>query len=647
MARYLYIDFESRSRLALAGPTGVGAYAYAEHPSTSVLCLAWALDDEPVRLWRPQGGTTVIRGAAHDAGDREWENLIRQPDVVVVAHNIEFERSILREKFDITTPVSRWEDTAAHAARISLPRNLEEAGAALKLAIQKDTKGEKVMKKLCKPRVVTARNKPDTEFWELEQKPEDFERLYAYCMDDVASMRLLHKAVPPLSASERKIWELTLEANERGIKVDVEALAPAQALADKVEERLVREFLDLVGVLPNSAVKAAEALGLPDFTEDTVRRTLLSENLDPKKRRALEVRQLQAYSSVKKLSAFRDRTSRDGRLRGSLIYGGAERTTRWSSGGVQIQNLPSAQTAPPPKDMDLAFELLKRGCLDLVHEDVLGALAGMLRGFFVGPFLVGDLAQVEARNTAWLAKQYDLVDAFATGSDPYKQMACVIYGVEFDKVVKLQREVGKRAILGCGYGMGPDKFRDSLERQYGIKIDAALAERTVSAYRRKYARIPQLWRDVGEGFARAITGQHACIQGGPCEMGMTEIAGQPFAYIRLPSGRALFYGWPHVKDGEPRYFGRVGGKHWGTVGTWGGKLVENIVQALSRDLLADIMIRADDAGLPMSFTVHDEIVAESGPERLHEYEQLFKQKPAWAATLAVGAECFATRRYRK
>lgn len=638
----LYLDFETASRLSLGGAQGVGAHVYAEHPSTRVHCLCWAVDDGPVNLWRP--GTD---------DDRGWERLVRDPAITKIADNCEFERALLRHKLNLDTPIAQWDDPAARTARIALPRKLEEAAAALKLPVQKDMEGHRVMLKLSKPRKPT-KNNPD-EWWTPENAPEDFAKLYAYCRDDVRAMRLQDNAVPPLSAFERRVWALTTEANERGIKVDTRALPVARAIADAVEKRLIAEFMEIVGVSPTSPTKAAEALGLPDFTEDTVRKTLAREDLDPKTRRALEVRQLQAYSSLKKLGAFVDRTSRDGRLRGSMIYSGAERTTRWSSGGVQIQNLPSVKTAPPPKDMDAAFAALMTGTLDLLHDDQLGALAGMLRGFLVGPFLVGDLAQVEARNTAWLAGQMDLVEEFALGKDPYKGMASVIYGVPFDKVVKMQREVGKRAILGCGYGMGPDKFQRSLDEQYGIKIDAALAERTVSAYRARYPKIPKLWQALGDGFVRAVRGKHAKIQAGPLEMGMTEIAGQPFAYIRLPSGRAIFYGWPVIAESkfgqaEVRYFGRDNyspGKHWGHVSTWGGKITENVIQAVSRDLLADIMIRASDAGFPLAFTVHDELVVEGPPERLHEFEAIFKKKPEWARTLATGVEVYAAGRYRK
>jgi DNA polymerase len=634
MPTKLFIDFESRSKLALSGPTGVGPHVYAEHPSTSILCMAWQADDWPVKVWRP--------GTSDDYG---WEALLRD-GATNIAHNCEFERALLRHKLGLETPIQRWSDTAARCARISLPRKLEDAAIALDLPVKKDMDGQRVMMKLAKPRRPSKAN-PD-EWWTPEAKPEDFARLYAYCCDDVRAMVEVDRIVPELSPQERRVWELTIESNERGVPVDMAAVPRAQALADAIEEVLVAEFVALTGTSPNNPVKAALALGLPDFTEDTVRKALERDDLAPNVRRALEVRQLQAYSSLKKIEAFRARTSADGRLRGSLIYSGAERTQRWSGGGVQPQNFPAQVAIKNADELERAFEALHAGCLDLLYDDVLGTLSGMLRGFFLGPFLVGDYAQVEARNTAWLARQIDLVDAFAAGTDPYRQMAATIYGKDASLIVKLEREVGKRAILGCGYGMGADKFRSSLDKQYGIKVSAELAARTVSAYRRKYPRIKQLWYDLDDGFKRAIRGQHACIQVGRVEMGMTEIARKPFAYIRLPSGRALFYGWPRVDDDRVSYFGRnqytTG---WGTVDTWGGKITENIVQALSRDMLADAIIRMSDVGFDMAMTVHDELVVHGGLEDLERFREVFNRKPVWAETLAVGVECFATRRYRK
>ncbi len=629
---HLYLDFETRSRLALAGPSGVGSHVYAEHPSTAILCLGWAVDDGEVRSWLP------------GEDDREWTALLRDDRVVPVAQNCEFERAILRHVMRLETPIDRWEDPSAQAARVALPRRLEDMARALQLETQKDRDGHRIMMKLSRPRRVTKDG--EVIWWTPEDKPADFARLYSYCRDDVRATREAHRLLPPLSEFERRVWLATIRANERGIRVDVDSLPAAAAIADATEDRLVVEFTSITGTNPNNPTKSAAALGLPNFTEDAVREALARDDLPPEKRRALELRQLQAYSSLKKIAAFRERTSSDGRLRGSMIYSGAERTQRWSSGGVQIQNLPA--DAARGLDLDAAFAALRAGVLDLVHDDVLGVLSGMLRGFFVGPFLVGDYEQVEARNLSWLARQYDLMNAFAAGEDPYKQMAATIYAIPFESVVKAQREVGKRAILGCGYGMGAITFRRQMKKMHGIEISEELAKRTVDAYRGRYPRIPQLWRDLGLGFKRAVAGQHARIQAGPVEMGMTEIANRPFAYVRLPSGRALFYGWPRVEDDEVAYFGRdpyAPGKGWGMIRTWGGKLAENVVQAISRDLLAFTILRVEEEGMPLALTAHDEVVVEG--TNLAAFERVMAEKPAWARTLAVAASCFATGRYRK
>lgn len=631
----LFLDFETRSRLDVRK---VGAYRYAADPSTDVLCAGWALDDEPVRIWK--------RGEVNP-----WMEYLYDESVTLVVHNAEFERQILRERFGVSVPLRRVEDTAARSARLGCPRSLEEAAFWFKLSVQKDMEGNRVMHKLSKPRRPSKDDR--SEFWDEGTKPEDFEKLYSYCMDDVAAMRDLYRATIPLEPSEREVWELTVRMNERGVKVDVPTLPLAQLAAKQASAELEQRFRGLTGEGPRSP-KAAKALGLPSLDKATVRRALKDPSLSRAAREALQLRKLIARSSVSKLLAFEQRTLRDGRIRGSLTYSGAERTQRWSGSGVQPQNFPRGLG----EEADLAFAALHNGVLDLIYDDVLETLAGMLRGFFVGPFFVGDYAQIEARSLAWLAGQDDLVETFARGEDVYCQMASAIWKREITKKSVdpnlpegvTPRFIGKTTVLGAGYGLGSKKFRAQLDEVFDVEVSEEFADRAITAFRRRYPAIPKFWSLLDRAFTHAVVHKPKRIRVGPrLFMGALTIGDVPFVFIELPSGRKLYYAWPHLKEGRPHYLGRnlYKGGAWELVGTYGGKLAENVTQAFSRDLLADAMVRMDRAGICLNLTVHDEVVAEQGEHELKLFEELMKQTPPWAAGLPVGVEAFQTERYRK
>ncbi|HEU4440158.1 MAG TPA: DNA polymerase, partial [Methylomirabilota bacterium] len=455
------------------------------------------------------------------------------------------------------------------------------------------------------------------------------------------------RALPPLSDQEQRLWELTVEANSRGVALDTLSLGPAIAAAEAAEATLAERFEALTGVRPSQVAKAAAALGVKSLAKAEVRRQLRRPDLEPKVREALEARRSFAKSSVKKLRAMQDRVEGDGRLRGALAYCGAERTGRWSSWGVQLQNMPRGLG----EGTEEAFEILSFHGLEVLYLDPLKTVSDMLKGFLVGPFLVGDFAQVEARVLAWLAGQGDLLRAFAAGDDIYCEMAGAIYGHRVGKEDRdaalgiAKRQLGKVAVLGCGYGLGPEKLRTQLDENFDVVASAEVCERTVYAYRRRYPRIPKLWRLLEDGFSHVIVARPAkSVQVGPVRMGYRELYGRPFAYIQLPSSRALWYFDP--REG-PAYFGRniYAGGRWEQVPTYGGKLAENVTQAVSRDLLAEAMLRLDAAGFEVAFTVHDEVVAEGGD--LAKFKRLLVEAPAWAAGLPISADAFETRRYRK
>lgn len=643
----LYLDFETRSRADLRK---VGAYRYAEDPSTEAILASWALDDGEVHEWQ-----------AENAGaSAEWVNAARDPAVTVVAHNAEFEKQILLRRFGVDVPARRMRCTAARAARCGLPRKLAQACEVLRVTEQKDARGERLIHKFSKPRRPSKENRDA--YWTAETAPEDWDDFETYNEQDSRAMRDLHHALPDLSPAEQRAWEMTVQMNERGLLVDLAAIPAARGAAAAATEKLAARFEALTGCKPFSP-KAREALGMESLDKAHVRHALRAD-LAPHVREALEIRKRIAKASVKKLAALERHVSLDGRLRGSLTYAGAERTQRWSGGGVQLHNLPRGLG----EGTDLAFDALAAGALDALYDDPILTTSEMLKGFFIGPFLIGDFAQVECRTEAWLARQLDLVDAFRSGADIYCAMASDIYGYpvskkDFDESLRIaKRQLGKVAILGCGYGLGAAKFRKQLDEVFDVVIDEDLAERVVETYRARYPRIPAFWRLLERGFGHVVRNGSRRVQVGPVFMGTAEHGGRPFAYIELPSGRPLWYAFPKLALSDPElppcerkflgedsvsYLGRDLHTHqWGRVATYGGKLTENVVQATSRDLLLDAMVRLEDAGFPLSLTVHDEVVAEEATG-LDEFTRIMNATPPWAAGLPHAAECFATRRYRK
>jgi DNA polymerase len=634
----LYLDLETRSPLDLRK---VGAYVYAAHPGTEILCVGWAVDDGPVQVHVPPARPPAPLLSALQKG-------------IVVAHNAEFEREMLASPgqsiFTGATriPLERMVDTAVLAAAAGMPRDLEDLCIALGLDEKKDADGHRVMLKLSKPRQPSKEDRAP--FWTPETKPEDFSRLYDYCKDDVEAMRAAHKALPLLSPEERDAWRITVQMNERGVRVDLPAVRRAIEEASIEEERLKLEFESRVGCSPSSP-RAAAALGMESLDKVAVRRALKDPGLPDPIRYALVLRKLVARSSVKKLHAFENRTSADGRLRGQFVFCGAERTGRWSARGVQPQNFPRGLG----KGTEAAFQALNAGVLDLLSGDVLKTVSEMLRGFFVGPFLVGDYAQIEARVAAWYAGQDDLIDLFRSGGDPYCEMASTIFRRSITKADAKERFLGKQVVLGCGYGMGPDKFMRTLDEQHDVQVAPLFAERAVYAYRERFTKIPKLWSRLEAAFKRVVSQgiPRARLKDSPLHMGTGKIGKVPAAFIELPSGRRLWYAYPRLVASEYgqeiRYFGRniYKGGAWEEIHSYGGRLTENVVQATSRDLLAHTARVLDRARFPMVLTVHDELVAEGNKTRLTEFEKCFTDVPDWANGLPVQAECFATDRYRK
>jgi DNA polymerase bacteriophage-type len=657
---FLYCDFETRSQVDLKK---VGVYAYAHHPSTEIACTGWAVDDAEAEVV-PGYPDTLIALLGHH---------------ILVSHNAQMEREMIHAQLGVLIPWDRIVDTAALSARMSLPRKLEAVAVALKLDQQKDMTGHRIMLKLARPKG----GWDDDEFWEEEEKPADFAALREYCRQDVVVMREIHRRLLPLSAKEAKLYGLTGKMNDRGVRVDLESIPEALDILNRHTAIGDLEFRKLTGGHGVKSYKnVAKALGLPNVKKVTIRHALrngyvakpkflphLGDDapvphsyeripLTATQRRALELFQKLAKSSPAKLTAMVNRANKDGRVRGVLIYSGAERTQRWSSGGIQVHNFPRGLG----KKTDLAFAALRSGAFELLYDNPVDTISQLLRGFLLGPMLVGDFAQIEARTLNWFAGQEDILDIFRAKGDVYCHTASAIYGRTITKQSidpKLPtgidpRFVGKVTELGAGYGLGYQKFQRQLDEVYDVQIDAEFAMRIINTYRATHQRVCAWWRRLEQGFTYVVQRNQARLQVDPkIAMGNVEVGGLRYAYIELPNGRRLYYAEPEMTADGVRYWGRniyAGGK-WDRVSTYGGKLAENIVQAFSRDVMAEAMIRLDDKGYALLKTVHDEIVAEdTAPEDaalLSDYHDTMVVTPSWATGLPIEVEVFRSQRYRK
>lgn len=659
--RYCILDYETRSEADLKK---VGSYDYARDPSTEIICLGYrfgtreTLRDAPVHLWEP------LR-----LGEFAPDDLlaaIRDPNVMFVAHNALFEqvitRYVLAEYYGferINMPIERWICTAALAAALSLPRRLEDVGAAIGTKVEKDMTGHRLMLRCSKPK---RPSKKDPSKWDTD--PDKLRRVGEYCRDDIEVETELFLRLRPLSPTERRVWCLDQQMNQTGIAIDRATVAGAQAIAAEAGRRYTAE---LAAITDGEIKTTGQVAAIRDYLADrcgleieslaapVIRETLERDDLLPKARRILEVRQLAGKTSTKKLAAFDLRSRVDGRIRDILLYHGAA-TGRWSGAGVQVQNLPRGTMTPN----DGIFEALRAGDIGGVefYGEPLEVISSALRGFIVPTagreFFAGDWSAIEARVAAWLAGQDDMLADFADGRPIYEGMASKIYRVPIDRVDGYQRQVGKFACLGLQYGMGKDKFQVTGKDQFGIEISPELAERAVATYRDVNAKIVEAWHTLERGAIAAVLNPTKRYKVCRVIWGM---AGK-FLACELPSGRKMYYYGPEVRMkktpwGEPRrtlyhYTVNTMTRKWNLEGTYGGKLLENVTQAASRDVMADAMLRLEGTPYRPVFTVHDEIVAE-GPKggNLDDFSETIARSPDWADGLPLAVGCWRGDRYKK
>lgn len=638
-----------------------GVYRYAEDPTTDVLCMAYAFDDEEPELWVP-GDQIPDRIARHVAGDGELR-----------AWNAAFERivwrTILGPGYGFPVPrLEQWVCTAAEAAAMALPRSLAATASVLRVPQQKDDDGHRLMLQLSRPR---SRNSGVITWWEKEDHPEKFRRLYEYCRQDVRTERAIAQRLRRLSDAERQIYLADQRMNDRGVLLDMRLVRAARAIAAEGVRRANTQLTKItdggvtavtqIGRLTAWLRGRDDAPAIPDLRKSTVR-DFLSGELPDDVREILEVRAEAGKSSVAKLDAMEACVCKDGRARGLVLYHGAS-TGRWVGRLIQPQNFPRGTVDHPER----FIERILAGEYDLIDVEApaLSVISSLLRGMFVASpgcrLIVGDYAQIEARVLAWIAEQDDLMEAFRAGAKVYERMAARIYRRPVEEIAKgsVERQIGKMTVLGCGYQMGWTTFRDQTREQTGIALTDEEAQTAVSAYREMNDRIVQFWYDINRAAIRAVARPGEVTAVGRNGKIRYVVRGQ-FLWCILPSGRPLAYARPCLEQkvprwgGEPRKMLRYTGvnsytRKWGPQYAYGGLLTENVVQAMARDLLADAMLRLEKAGYPPVLSVHDELGADV-PENhgsVEEFAEIMRTTPAWAAGCPVEVEAWEGSRYRK
>lgn len=653
--RRLLIDLETYSS---ADITKTGAFKYAEAPDFEILLLACAWDDGPVQVidMTDREPVTDERTAAKAAALASVVAGITDSDTVKVAHNSAFERACLTRYLGRDLPPEEWEDTMILAAMNGLPLSLDAAGAALELRDQKIREGTALISYFCKPCRPTianggrTRNRP-------EHAPDKWERFKAYCKRDVEVEQAIYRRLRsfPVTDFERKVWALDARINERGVRIDTGLVAAAIAQNEAFTTRRMAEMRRLTGLEnPNSVAQLKDWLETAGMSADSLNKAavlvLKDKATDPTTRRVLELRQQLGKTSVTKYEAMQSAVCADGRVRGLLQYYGAGRTGRWAGRLVQVQNLPQNHLA----GLGLVRELVRERdleTLELCFDSVPDVLSQLIRTAFVAGegniFHVADYSAIEARVIAYLAGEKWRMDVFRSGGDIYCSSASAMFRVPVVKhgVNGHLRQKGKIAELACGYGGGVGALRAFGADKMGLTEEEM--QDIVTQWRAASPAIPRFWRDAESAAVRAINnpGRTTTV---PC--GVKYRRDGDALRCRLPSGRILSY-WDAKldTDGSICFMGQnQTTRRWEKTGTWGGKLVENIVQAYARDCLAVAMVRLAEEGWKICFHVHDEVIVEAPIGTSWEQVAEVMGRPIdWAPGLLLRGDGYSTPFYRK
>lgn len=692
--KYIVPDFETVSFME-EDLKEVGAWRYAEDPTTEVVVLRWSWSDrDDVGVWLPGMPPPLELFQAVEDG------------YLLTPHNAGFEKAIWRR---IMVPVyswpdfgnNFWDDSMARCANLCLPQDLDMATRILRLPATKDTIASKL---------VIGLSRPDRKGHYPEITPALLAQASEYCADDCRAQKGLRERVGTLSAAERQIWLLDQRINERGFLLDLELVDKMQAVVDGASQPLLKEFHNITGGLKVGSIKlrdwcASNGLYVPNLQKETVARLLgasvdediasepyddssdMSEErveISDKVRRVLTIKQLVGSAAIKKLSRAKMVVNADGRARGQLQYHGAS-PGLWAGRLLQPHNFPRGTITAIKKEKSEDFIDRKVGALmtgdyqyveQMVGPAVETVVSSLRHIIIPSPkreLVVGDFAGIQARIALAAAGQDDKTALMASGADVYIDMACDIFNMEkpdwsrgkealkpwvaeFKEQYNERRQYGKNSILGLGFQMGWKKFK----LRYCKDQPDEFAQRIVDTYRKEWApKVPSLWYGL-EAAARDTV-----LYRTPHEAyGVLFQLEDQWLSARLPSGRKLYYfnpqpcrktmPWstPDAPDVRRSWtFNAKKSGRWATIDAFGGLLTENLASGLARDLLVAAMFKCEKNGLPIVLTVHDEIICDTEPrvDNAKVLKQIMEDRPQWAREMQipVEAETWAGSRYKK
>ena len=641
----LSIDIETYSDVDLAK---CGVYAYSDSPNFEILLFAYAFDEEPTQITDLTCGENLPQRVLAALED---------PAITKAAFNAQFERTCISRYLGRKLSPEGWQCTAVQSAMLALPLSLDNVGEVLNIQRKKLKEGTDLVRFFSMPCKSTkanggrTRNRP-------EDAPEKWERFKTYCIRDVDAEREIRQKLWkfPIPESEMELYRMDQEINDRGILVDQQLVENAVLCDNQYRQMVTARAYELTGLYnPNSPAQikgwlSEHGVEAEKLDKKTVK-GLISET-DGEVLEVLKLRLLMAKTSVKKYEAIERSVCSDGRVHGLLQFYGANRTGRWAGRLVQVQNLP--QNHIP--DLELARSLVKEQRfedLDLLYDSTPEVLSELIRTAFVPKhgcrFIVADFSAIEARVLAWFAGEQWRLDTFAEGGDIYCASASKMFGIPVVKhgVNGHLRQKGKIAELALGYGGAVGALTSMGALDMGLQEEELRP--LVSQWRNSNPHITKFWWDVDAAAVKAVKERTEVAMGKLC---FTYRSG--ILFVTLPSGRKLSYIKPRITQNR---FGReslsyegVGeSKKWMRIETYGPKLVENIVQATARDLLAQAMLRLTNQGFDIVMHIHDEAVLEvpDGVSGVEEICQIMSEQPDWAAGLSLRADGYECAFYKK
>jgi len=661
----LNIDLETYSSVNIKK---AGAQAYIRSPDFEILLFGYSIDGaEPI----------VVDLACGEKIPPHVIEAIYSPEYTKHAYNAPFEWGCLSKHFGFKLPPSQWRDTMLHGLYCGYTAGLEATGRALGLPEdkQKLNTGKALIRYFCSPCKPSKANGGRTRNYP-HHDPDKWALFKEYNKQDVVAEMEIDTRLSafPVPDFVQKQWETDLLINDRGVAVDMDFVHGALELGATVSTSLKEEAIQLSGLYnPNSVKQLAQWLEeqtgeeITNLRKETVSSLLNRDANSDEVNRMLAIRQELGKTSMKKYDAIEECVCPDGRVRGLLQYYGANRTGRWAGRLVQVQNLPRTYTEP----LDLARQLVKHRQLDglkVVYGSVNDTLSQLIRTAFVAPeghvLIDADFSAIEARVISWLADQEWRLEVFRTHGKIYEASASQMFGVPLELIKKgnpeyALRQRGKVAELALGYQGGVGAMRNMDSGGLLADLPDEEVQDIVNRWREANSKIRDLWYAFDSAAVQVINyggsvkvrcctvaREYDCVQGTTC------------LTILLPSGRKLYYVDPAIGEnrwGNPSisYMGMdQTTKKWKRIETYGGKLVENCVQAIARDCLAQAIDHLEEAGYPVVFHVHDEVVIDIAPyadneTMLKSVVEIMAQPIPWAQGLPLGAEGWVGTFFKK